>query len=87
MALRDAEEIVTVMIHYPSLEGYLKQRGISVEQFAEEQANYYKRRIPEWYKSWIAGRDAQLENKKKRLGALEPLFRNGKIYCPKYPVE
>ncbi len=62
MALRDAEEIVTVMIHYPSLEGYLKQRGITVEQFAEEQGNYFKRRIPEWYKSWIANREAKVSD-------------------------
>jgi len=60
MALRDAEEIIIVSIHYPTLEEYLKQRGISVEQYAEEQANYYKRRIPEWYKSWIANRDAKV---------------------------
>ena len=65
MALRDAEEIVTVRIHYPTLEEYLQQRGITVEQFAEEQANYYKRRIPEWYKGWIAGRDEKLNDTRR----------------------
>ena len=53
MSLRDAEEIITTVIHYPTLEAYLKQRGITVEQFAEEQANYYKKRIPLWYKDWL----------------------------------
>jgi hypothetical protein len=62
MSLRDAEEIVTTLIHYPTLEAYLKQRGITVEQFAEEQANHYRERIPVWYKDWVARRDAKVKN-------------------------
>jgi hypothetical protein len=62
MALRDAEEIVTTIIHYPTLEQYLKQRGITIEQFAEEQATYYRIRIPHWYKDWILRRDAKLSD-------------------------
>jgi deoxyadenosine/deoxycytidine kinase len=57
MSLRDSDEIVTTMIHYPTLEAYLEQRGITIEQFAEEQAAYYRHRIPVWYKDWIARRN------------------------------
>lgn len=57
LRLEEPEEILTTLIHYPSLVKYLELRGISIEQYADETAARYRERIPQWYNDWISRRD------------------------------